>query len=621
VFKHTAFEHANASALSHVNTVDTTAISAFTNCRLATRALPPSPLLPLALTAAVNARQLDGGTRTALHASRDDATGGQNERENKTVSQVRVLACDHPTRCCSQNWVNIKLIKRTQKQFKFSRREGGVPRLTKRVAPRKWLQRWNTTNRAVTAVSMFRAVNVDARGIVAAIFRRMPHTIASENVEMTYDEADAEDFEVPSEDAPHGRPFFAGVDSQFVFLRALQSNHERLEAMFPSCPTHRQPAPRPLIGTCIALEDRQRLMTRSQMCAALTCKLVCFGGVCFMKQPLRHATIVLLRCCTYRLPIAAPTWSAWLEGHHHIVWSVALHPSSSLLATGSYDSTIKLWLLASDGSNGTCTATLKGHCDGVTSVAFHPSLPLLASGSYDSTVKLWLLSKDGSKGTCTATLKGHGDIVRSVAFHPRTHLLATGSDAGSVKLWVIKSGGSEVHCTATLQGHGSYIYSVAFHPRLSLLATGSHDSTVKLWLLAHDGSKGTCTATLKGHGSGVTSVLFHPSLPLLASGSNDKTAKVWLLNSDGTESTCTATLEGHTSCVWSLAFHPTLPLLASGSNDKTAKVWQLDSKFTEDKTCSATLEGHVDGITSLAFHSSLPLLVAGSRDCTVSLWR
>jgi WD40 repeat protein len=98
--------------------------------------------------------------------------------------------------------------------------------------------------------------------------------------------------------------------------------------------------------------------------------------------------MVLLSCGTYSLPIAAPTWSALMKGHQRIVWSVAFHPISSLLATGSYDSTVNLCLLTSDGSNGTCTATLKGHCDGVTSVAFYPSLQLLASGSYDSTVKL-----------------------------------------------------------------------------------------------------------------------------------------------------------------------------------------------------------------------------------------
>jgi WD40 repeat protein len=34
-------------------------------------------------------------------------------------------------------------------------------------------------------------------------------------------------------------------------------------------------------------------------------------------------------------------------------------------------------------------ATLAGHSDPVTSVAFHPTAPLLATGSWDNTVKLW----------------------------------------------------------------------------------------------------------------------------------------------------------------------------------------------------------------------------------------
>lgn len=300
---------------------------------------------------------------------------------------------------------------------------------------------------------------------------------------MSDDEADAEDFEVPSEDAPHCRPFFAGVDSQFVYLRALQINHERLEAMFPSCPPHRQPAPRPFIGTRIALEDWQRFMTRSHMCAVLARKLVCFGGVCFMKQPLKHATMVLLRCRNYSLPIAAPAWSAWLEGHNHIVWSVAFHPSLSLLATGSYDSTVKLWLLASDGSNGTCTATLKGHGSGVTSVAFHPSLPLLASGSNDKTAKVWLLgNSDGTESTCTATLEGHTSCVWSLAFHPTLPLLASGSNDKTARVWRFDSKfAEEKTCTATLEGHADGVTCVAFHSSLPLLVAGSRDCSVSLW--------------------------------------------------------------------------------------------------------------------------------------------
>ena len=96
------------------------------------------------------------------------------------------------------------------------------------------------------AVSAPTRVNRDACGVAAAFFRRMSQEIANEHVEMSYAEVDAEGFGDASEDAPQARPFFAGVDSQFVHLRALRSNHETLEAMFPACPAHRQSLTYPL---------------------------------------------------------------------------------------------------------------------------------------------------------------------------------------------------------------------------------------------------------------------------------------------------------------------------------------------------------------------------------------
>ena len=118
------------------------------------------------------------------------------------------------------------------------------------------------------------------------------------------------------------------------------------------------------------------------------------------------------------------------------VLSVAFHPTANppLLATGSYDKTVKLWQLSRDNSSATCVATLEGHRNWVDSVAFHPTAPLLATGSTDKTVKLWQLSRDNSSATCVATLE-HGDPVRAVAFHPTAPLLATGSWDNTVRLW------------------------------------------------------------------------------------------------------------------------------------------------------------------------------------------
>ena len=240
---------------------------------------------------------------------------------------------------------------------------------------------------------------------------------------------------------------------------------------------------------------------------------------------------------------SSATCVATLEGHSSAVYSVAFHPTANLLATGSSDETAKLWRFSPDGSaannmSATCVATLEGHIRAVNSVAFHPTANLLATGSDDSTAKLWRFSPDGSaennlSATCVATLQGHRIYVYSVAFHPTANLLATGSHDRTAKLWRFSLDGSTATCVATLEGGMTWVNSVAFDPTGTILATGSHNRTLKLWRFSRDGSMATCVATLEveeGPRDAVYSVAFHPTANLLATGSGDNTAKLWELN-------------------------------------------------------------------------------------------
>jgi WD40 repeat protein len=245
-----------------------------------------------------------------------------------------------------------------------------------------------------------------------------------------------------------------GAFSYPAFLYGFQTAMRQLEAVFPSRygGSYEINALNAMISR-VCSQNRLLLIFGGRLCAMLAWRLLCFNGECTVRYAHRLGISVLSQ--RHSFGNSSATCVATLEGHSGGVQSMAFHPTAPLLATGSDDDTVRLWLLSCDNSSATCVATLAVHSNWVTSVAFHPTAPLLATGSDDKTVRLWLLSCDNSSATCVATLAEHSREVTSVAFHPTAPLLATGSEDRTVRLWLLSCDNSSATCVATLEGHCS----------------------------------------------------------------------------------------------------------------------------------------------------------------------
>jgi uncharacterized delta-60 repeat protein len=153
-----------------------------------------------------------------------------------------------------------------------------------------------------------------------------------------------------------------------------------------------------------------------------------------------------------------------LQWSHH---NVAFSPDERLFATGGDHPDYLVTLRCS--SDGGTVRTLAGHTGRVRTVAFSADGSLLASGSDDSTIRLWRVVDGG----VVRVFSGHTQGIWRLALAPNGTLAST-SDDGTLKLWRLADGA--VLRSYALGGIGGH--EVEFSPDGSLLAYTSGDRLI-----------------------------------------------------------------------------------------------------------------------------------------------
>ena len=154
-----------------------------------------------------------------------------------------------------------------------------------------------------------------------------------------------------------------------------------------------------------------------------------------------------------------------LAGHADTVTVVAFSPAGDTIATGSIDTTVKIWSVAT----GECLHTLTDLSGEVECLLWHPSGLALLAGASDAQTIMW----NAKKGQVAMYYCGHRGTVTGLLWALGHKKVLSASADGSVMLFDAKTSEVEMAITKGLSDDQAGVLSMALLPVESAVATAA----------------------------------------------------------------------------------------------------------------------------------------------------
>ncbi|CAL0309334.1 unnamed protein product [Lupinus luteus] len=180
------------------------------------------------------------------------------------------------------------------------------------------------------------------------------------------------------------------------------------------------------------------------------------------------------------------------EEHSLLITDVRFRANSTIFATSSFDTSIRIWDAARPIRS---MLKLVGHADQVMSLDFHPrKFDFLCSSDSNDVIRLW----DVSMGECLRISKGGSKQVR---FQPRCGKFLASATGNDIKIVDVET--DSIPCN--LKGHVKDVLSICWDQSGKYIASVSEDSA-HMWSL-----DGECIHELHSTGNKFQSCIFHPA--------------------------------------------------------------------------------------------------------------